>query len=112
MRISLPDLFTRLSEQLTEAWPTSDAYVEAFAHGSMRIGIYAPKEFEEVQAHLQDEIYIIASGTADLESEGKLTEVRVGDALFLPAGTMHRFDRVSDDFATWVVFWGPEGGEL
>ena len=27
------------------------------------------------------------------------------------AGAVHRFVDFSDDFQTWVVFWGPEGGE-
>ena len=27
------------------------------------------------------------------------------------AGEVHRFERFSDDFATWVFFYGPEGGE-
>jgi uncharacterized protein YjlB len=31
--------------------------------------------------------------------------------LFVPAGTTHRFEDFSADFATWVVFWGPQGGE-
>jgi len=31
--------------------------------------------------------------------------------LFVPAGVEHRFENFSDDFATWVIFYGPEGGE-
>jgi len=34
-----------------------------------------------------------------------------GDALFVPAHTSHRFEDFSPDFATWVVFYGPDGGE-
>jgi mannose-6-phosphate isomerase-like protein (cupin superfamily) len=34
-----------------------------------------------------------------------------GDALFVPAGAVHRFEDFSDDLAVWVVFWGPPGGE-
>jgi hypothetical protein len=30
---------------------------------------------------------------------------------FVAAGVPHRFESCSDDFATWVVFWGPKGGE-
>ena len=26
-------------------------------------------------------------------------------------GAVHRFEHFSSDFATWVVFWGPPGGE-
>jgi hypothetical protein len=31
--------------------------------------------------------------------------------LFVPAGQIHRFENFSSDFAVWVVFYGPEGGE-
>ena len=34
-----------------------------------------------------------------------------GEVLFVPAGAPHRFEDFSDDFATWVFFYGPEGGE-
>jgi mannose-6-phosphate isomerase-like protein (cupin superfamily) len=34
-----------------------------------------------------------------------------GDFLFAPAGVEHRFEDFSKDFATWVLFYGPEGGE-
>ena len=34
-----------------------------------------------------------------------------GDVLFVPAGTVHRFEQTSPDFSTWIVFYGPEGGE-
>jgi mannose-6-phosphate isomerase-like protein (cupin superfamily) len=34
-----------------------------------------------------------------------------GDLLFVPAGETHRFEEFSDDFAAWVIFYGPEGGE-
>jgi uncharacterized protein YjlB len=33
------------------------------------------------------------------------------DVLFVPAGVEHRFEGFSDDFAVWVFFFGPEGGE-
>lgn len=31
--------------------------------------------------------------------------------LFAKAGTRHRFENFSDDFAVWVMFYGPEDGE-
>ena len=33
------------------------------------------------------------------------------DVLFVEAGQPHRFENMSPDFSTWVIFWGPEGGE-
>jgi mannose-6-phosphate isomerase-like protein (cupin superfamily) len=34
-----------------------------------------------------------------------------GDVLFVPAGTVHRFEGFTDDLQVWVVFYGPQGGE-
>jgi hypothetical protein len=31
--------------------------------------------------------------------------------VFVAAGEHHRFVNFSGDFSTWVVFYGPEGGE-
>ncbi len=31
--------------------------------------------------------------------------------LFVAAGAEHRFEDFTQDFAAWVVFYGPEGGE-
>ena len=39
------------------------------------------------------------------------TSVPAGEALFVPAGVEHRFEDFTPDFATWVFFYGPEGGE-
>jgi hypothetical protein len=34
-----------------------------------------------------------------------------GEALVMPTGDDHRFEDFSDDFAPWVIFYGPIGGE-
>lgn len=31
--------------------------------------------------------------------------------LFVPADVVYRFEDFTDDFATWVLFYGPPGGE-
>ena len=36
---------------------------------------------------------------------------QAGDMLFVPTGVEHRFEEFSADFSTWVMFYGPEGGE-
>ena len=40
-----------------------------------------------------------------------LAKTDAGDALFVRAGIVHRFEDFAADFATWVFFYGPEGGE-
>ena len=34
-----------------------------------------------------------------------------GDFLFVPAGLPRRFTDVGDTMSTWVMFYGPDGGE-
>jgi mannose-6-phosphate isomerase-like protein (cupin superfamily) len=86
-------------------------YAELLTHGSMRLGIYAPRRFDPQKPHEQDELYLVVQGSGTFVHDGARTPFGPGDALFVAAGVEHRFEDFSDDFATWVVFWGPPGGE-
>ena len=85
-------------------------------HGSMSLRYYAPRGIDSQTPYTQDEIYIIAQGAGFIVSGASEAELErraftAGDAIFVPAGHVHRFVDFSDDFGTWVIFWGPEGGE-
>ncbi|CAN5253144.1 hypothetical protein BH11BAC6_BH11BAC6_05790 [soil metagenome] len=60
---------------------------------------------------MQDEIYIIASGSGMFFRNGERIRFNKGDVLFVPAGMDHRFENFTEDFATWVIFYGKKGGE-
>jgi mannose-6-phosphate isomerase-like protein (cupin superfamily) len=79
--------------------------------GTLRAGVYAPLGDDDQTPHDQDELYIVACGTARFEKAGVAVEVAPQDMLFVEAGVEHRFVEISNDFATWVIFWGPPGGE-
>ena len=81
-------------------------------NGSMSIEYFAPKNIDTQQPHEQDEIYVIASGSSQFYRDGDTIDCKTGDVLFVPAGMEHRFMNITDDFATWVIFYGQEGGEL
>lgn len=81
------------------------------AHGTMRAGLYAPVGSDPQDPHPQDEIYIILSGTGMFVRGEERQAFQPGDILFVPALMEHRFEDFSDDFKTWVVFWGRRGGE-
>lgn len=83
----------------------------ALTHGSMRTLVYAPRGADDQTPHQRDEIYIVHAGSAQFLRDGEMVTVAAGDVLFVPAGIDHRFAAMSDDFLTFVVFWGPEGGE-
>lgn len=80
-------------------------------HGTMRVEYFAPKIKDTQQPHTQDEIYVIASGSSNFLCGDNYFSCTQGDVLFVPAGMEHRFENFSDDFATWVIFYGKEGGE-
>jgi mannose-6-phosphate isomerase-like protein (cupin superfamily) len=79
--------------------------------GTMRVEVFAPKGEDLQQPHTQDELYFIHSGTAQIIINEQRFDAAVGDAFFVAAGVTHRFENFSDDFVTWVVFYGPKGGE-
>jgi mannose-6-phosphate isomerase-like protein (cupin superfamily) len=81
------------------------------AHGSLELRYYAPRGRDPQTPHSRDELYVVASGVGWFVRGGARARFGPGDALFVPAGVEHRFEEFSDDFAAWVVFYGPEGGE-
>lgn len=79
--------------------------------GSLDLEFYSPHLMDLQQPHTRDELYIVAKGTGILEVEGERLPFAAGDVLIVPAHAEHRFTTFSDDFGTWVIFYGPEGGE-
>jgi mannose-6-phosphate isomerase-like protein (cupin superfamily) len=82
-----------------------------FEHGSLSVEFYKPDQIDRQTPHTRDEVYIVAAGSGIFEVEGARTPFEVGDFLFVPAGLQHRFLDFSEDFSTWVIFYGPAGGE-
>lgn len=111
MKASLNDILNRLPGPRSEEWPAGEPFAVGLQHGSMLLEAFAPRGTDLQTPHDQDEIYLVISGAADLEVEGTMTHAKAGDALFVPAFADHRFHNISDDFVTWVVLWGPQGGE-
>ena len=90
---------------------TNEVFTTLFRHGSLEIEFYKPERVDLQTPHDRDEIYVIASGKAIFQLAGDRTPVEPGDVLFVPAGVQHRFEEFDTDFATWVFFYGPIGGE-
>jgi mannose-6-phosphate isomerase-like protein (cupin superfamily) len=90
---------------------TGSRFVHLLRFGSMSIEYFAPVGVDGQQPHEQDEIYVVASGSGEFVNGSQRHRFTVGDVMFVPAGVAHRFENFSDDFAVWVVFYGPRGGE-
>ena len=80
-------------------------------HGSLELGYYKPHRVDPQDPHDRDEVYIVKSGSGIFAIEDERQTFGPGDAMFVPAFVVHRFEEFTDDFAAWVIFYGPTGGE-
>lgn len=111
MKANFEDLIATLPGASTAQWPAGVPFVTAMSHGTMSVEAFAINELDRQSPHEQDELYFVQRGSGTLTIEGVAHACKAGDALFVGAGQVHRFSDCSRDFATWVVFWGPKGGE-
>lgn len=91
--------------------PDGERSAEVFRHGTLKVRVYAPENVDHQTPHKQDEIYVVIKGFGTYISDAGRQTVHPGDFLFAPAGVAHRFEGFTADFAVWVFFYGPEGGE-
>jgi mannose-6-phosphate isomerase-like protein (cupin superfamily) len=111
MKASIAQALARLPAARTATYPQGAPFVQVMAGGTMSVEVFAPRGEDVQKPHTQDELYFVHSGAGQLVINGQRFEAKTGDAFFVAAGVQHRFENVSDDFATWVVFYGPQGGE-
>ena len=91
--------------------PPGNLAVPIFAHGSVVVELYTPVDRDPQKPHTRDEIYFVTRGKGFFFDGERRHPVDAGSFIFVPAGQIHRFEDFSPDFAVWVVFYGPEGGE-
>ena len=96
---------------LTKLENSKKEFLELFTHGTLSVEVYKPNQVDKQQPHERDEVYVVISGKGTFYHEGKRVKFEAGDFLFVPAGDEHRFENFSEDFSTWVFFYGPKGGE-
>ena len=104
MQISVQDGLQRLND-------TGKRFLELFHHGTLVLEIYQPVGADLQTPHDRDEVYIVINGTGEFKSGDTVSTFQQGDFLFVSAGMEHRFLSFSEDFLTWVIFYGPKGGE-
>ncbi len=101
-----------LPEALTQGPPPAgNLAVPIFSRGSLAVEMYTPVGADEQKPHRRDEVYLVARGTGVFFDGTHRRPVAPGTFLFVAAGQIHRFEDFSEDFACWVLFYGPEGGE-
>ncbi len=86
-------------------------YEERLREGRTSVGLYRPRGADPQGPHAQDEVYIVRRGSGTFVRGTQRTSFGPGDAFFVGAGEVHRFDEFSPDLEVWVVFFGPRGGD-
>ena len=92
--------------------PGGNRFAPVFEHGSLLVEIYAPRGRDPQQRHTRDEVYVVVTGSGEYVCGDARTKCGPNDLLFAAAGFEHRFENFTNDFAVWVIFYGPEGGEV
>jgi mannose-6-phosphate isomerase-like protein (cupin superfamily) len=110
-KAGIAEALARLPQPKTDKWPLGVWDIDAIAHGTMSVSVFAPKTTDFQTPHVQDELYVVMSGTGVFVANNIQYSFVPGDVLFVPAGIEHRFVEFTPDFATWVIFYGPQGGE-
>jgi mannose-6-phosphate isomerase-like protein (cupin superfamily) len=96
-----------LREALRAVAAEESLYARLLAEPCGDLGFYRPRPTDTQHPHVRDELYLIASGHGTFACAGERKSFEPGDALFVPGGVAHRFEDFSDDFAAWVIFFGP-----
>jgi mannose-6-phosphate isomerase-like protein (cupin superfamily) len=107
----MSDRFTAEKARRLAAESEQGSYGVLLQRGTLELGFYTPGSPDPQTPHDRDEVYVIQSGSGYFVHGEERRPFEAGEALFVPAGDAHRFEDFTDDFAAWVVFYGPVGGE-
>jgi mannose-6-phosphate isomerase-like protein (cupin superfamily) len=111
MKIGWQDAMRQLPGAPSERHPQGAPFAELLAHGTMSLEMYAPQGIDLQTPHTRDELYVVVAGQGRFVHGTDEQAFGPGDCFFVAAGIEHRFVDFTPDFKTWVVFYGPEGGE-
>src|SRR5437764_8057313 len=93
--------------------PEGEHALSLLQRGTLNVKLSIPRKRRDNQTrHVQDEVYIVIRGRGVFLHVGQRDPFEPGDLLFVAAGTEHRFEDFTEDLAVWVIFYGPNGGEV
>src|SRR5436190_3099959 len=105
MKFTVEEFVAKLPLPANEKWTEGVCDVEPFKKDGVSLVFFAPRGKDYQTFHDEDEFYFIVRGTGELTIDGKRNAFEAGDVFFVPANVPHNFEKFSDDFATWAVFF-------
>lgn len=108
-----PTAHISLSEALARVpGPAGERSAMLFQHGTLEVKLYAPRGHDPQTPHARDELYVVAQGSGMFFDGEERRPFEPGSVLFAAAGRPHRFEEFTDELAVWVMYFGPDGGEV
>jgi mannose-6-phosphate isomerase-like protein (cupin superfamily) len=105
MKFTIEEFSGKLPLPANEKWKEGVWDVEPFKKGNVALVFFAPRGADYQTFHEQDEFYFIARGAAELIVEDERFPGETGDCFFVAAQKKHHFENMSEDFATWAIFF-------
>ncbi len=98
---ALPELFDRLDR----SEPAFDHFFRA-ARLSLTVASWPEGSIDDQQPHIEDEVYLVAAGTALLRVGDEDRPVGPGSVIYVAAGVAHHFHSITEHLQV-LVFWSP-----
>jgi mannose-6-phosphate isomerase-like protein (cupin superfamily) len=105
MKFTIEEMLKQLPLPGNEKWTEGVWDLEPFEKGNVRLVFFAPRGADHQTYHDENEFYFIARGSADILIGSDRSSAVPGDTFYVPAEVLHHFENISDDFATWAVFF-------
>jgi mannose-6-phosphate isomerase-like protein (cupin superfamily) len=88
-------------------------WVEHLRTTDLSVGTYSvPVDGSDDQVpHTEDEIYVVISGRAELQTPARTVAVQPSSVIFVPAGEPHRFVNLAEPLTVLVIFAPAEGSQ-
>ena len=105
MKFTIDEMLKKLPLPADEKWVDGVWDVETYKRRNTKLVFFAPRNNDHQTSHDEDEFYFIARGEGEIIIDEERFDCEVGDAFFVPSKVLHHFEKFTDDFATWAIFF-------
>jgi len=105
MKFTVEEMLAKLPGEANHKWTEGTWDIEPFEKAGARLVFFAPRGVDHQTFHEEDEFYFIVRGSGEIVVAGERQAFKPGDVFYIEKMVEHRFEKFSDDFATWAIFF-------
>ena len=105
MKFTVDEFLAKMPLPANDKWKGGVFDLEPFEKAGVKLVFFAPRGTDYQTSHDEDEFYFIVRGSGEIVIAGERQAFGAGDVFFVGAGVEHRFERFTDDFVTWAIFF-------